>query len=79
MQFVAHPNCQQHLTSMWYGAEMGFLQSMALWKLALMWLVCVPLIPAFCVIYLFAPNTKVNNYTRRNRLLGSHMRSRILQ
>ena len=58
-QFVAHPNCQQHLTSMWYGTEMGFLQSMALWKLALMWLVCVPFIPVFCVIYLFAPDTKV--------------------
>jgi len=44
---------------MWYGTEMGFLQSMALWKLAVMWLVCVPLIPVFCVVYLFAPNTKV--------------------
>jgi len=50
---------------MWYGAEMGFLQSMALWKLALMWLVCVPLIPVFSIVYLFAPHTKVqtNNLT----------------
>ncbi|ESO04790.1 hypothetical protein HELRODRAFT_191728 [Helobdella robusta] len=31
-KFVAHPNCQQHLTSVWYGKEMAFLQSSSHWK-----------------------------------------------
>jgi hypothetical protein len=63
LQFIAHPNCQQHLTSIYYGAEMGFLQSLVLWKKAMMWILCVPLIPFFCVVYLFAPDTKVSQLT----------------
>jgi len=58
-QFVAHPNCQQHLTSIWFGPQMGFLQSLTLWKKLLMWVVCVPLMPFFCVVYILAPDCKV--------------------
>lgn len=42
---------------------MGFLQSLALWKKGIMWLSCVPLIPVFCLVYLFAPDTKVSDDT----------------
>ena len=42
----------------WTGGHVE-LGLMALWRLAVLWLVCVPLIPVFCVVYLFAPNTKV--------------------
>jgi len=56
---VAHPNCQQHLTSIWYGPQMGFMQSLNLWKKLLMWVVCVPLMPLFCIVYIIAPDCKV--------------------
>jgi len=59
LQFVAHPNCQQHLTSIWYGPEMGFLQSLTLWKKVVMWFVCMPLVPIFCLIYIVTPHSKV--------------------
>jgi len=59
LQFVAHPNCQQHLTSIWYGPQMGFMQSLNLWKKLLMWVVCVPLMPLFCIVYIIAPDCKV--------------------
>src|SRR6218665_1108235 len=62
-QFVAHPNCQQHLTSIWFGPETGFMQSLPLWKKLIMWLVCVPLLPFFCLIYIISPNNKVRTRT----------------
>ena len=67
-QFVAHPNCQQHLTSIWYGAEMGFMQSLSLWKKIVMWIVCVPLVPIFCIIYLVSPETKVISHVHQDNL-----------
>jgi len=69
VQFVAHPNCQQHLTSVWYGPEMGFMQSLALGKKMIMWLLGIPLlmgiplVPIFCVIYNVSPKSKVNYNT----------------
>ena len=59
LQFVAHPNCQQHLTTIWFGPQMGFMQSLTLWKKIVVWLVCVPLLPIFCFVYIIAPSTKV--------------------
>ena len=59
-QFVAHPNCQQHLTNIWFGPEMGFMQSLSLWKKMLMWGFCVPLVPIFCLVYVFSPDSKVS-------------------
>jgi len=61
-QFVAHPNCQQHLTSIWFGPQMGFMQSLNLWKKLLLWIVCVPLMPFFCIIYIIAPDCKVSSH-----------------
>ena len=60
-QFVAHPNCQQHLTSIWFGPEMGFMQSLALWKILCMWILCIPLVPFFCLIYVISPDSKVSD------------------
>lgn len=70
LQFVAHPNCQQHLTSIWFGPQMGFMQSLNLWKKLLMWMVCIPLMPFFCIVYIIAPDCKVS------RLSSSRPRSR---
>ena len=61
LQFVAHPNCQQHLTSIWFGPQMGFLQSLNLWKKLLLWIVCIPLMPFFCIVYIIAPDCKVES------------------
>jgi len=63
LQFVAHPNCQQHLTSIWYGQQMGFMQSLTLWKQLGFWLVCIVLLPVICFIYIVAPNTQVCKLT----------------
>ncbi|ESO05095.1 hypothetical protein HELRODRAFT_130200, partial [Helobdella robusta] len=63
-KFVAHPNCQQHLTSIWYGPETGFMQSLTLWKKSLMWVVCVPLVPVFCFVYILSPDNKIGNAMR---------------
>jgi len=60
VKFVAHPNCQQHLTNIWYGPEMGFLQSLTMWKKSIMWIVLIPLVPIFCIVYVVMPNTKVS-------------------
>ncbi len=61
-QFVAHPNCQQHLTNIWYGPEMGFMQSMQLGQKILMYSIIVPLVPLFCLVYVFSPDSKVSLY-----------------
>ena len=58
-QFVAHPNCQQHLTNIWHGPEMGFLQTLEVPKKLMMWVICVPLVPIFCLVYVFYPESKV--------------------
>jgi len=64
LQFVAHPNCQQHLTSIWYGQQMGFMQSLTLWKQLAFWLVCIVLLPVICLVYIVAPNTQVRLLNR---------------
>lgn len=58
-QFVAHPNCQQHMTSLWYGSEMGFLQSLSWWKQLCFVILFLPTIPFIALSYIIAPNTKV--------------------
>ncbi|XP_064608787.1 short transient receptor potential channel 7-like [Liolophura sinensis] len=63
-KFVAHPNCQQHMTSIWYGSEMGFLQSLNWPKKVIYAILFIPLIPFFCVIYVFAPNSKIGAIMR---------------
>ena len=38
---------------------MGFMQSLALGKKMVMWLLGIPLVPIFCVIYIVSPKSKV--------------------
>ena len=62
-QFVAHPNCQQHLTSIWYGNEMGFLQSAVWMKKAGLVIIWIPALPFLCLAYIINPYSKVStNY-----------------
>ncbi|RUS82324.1 hypothetical protein EGW08_009914, partial [Elysia chlorotica] len=57
-KFVAHPNCQQHMTSIWYGSEMGFLQSLnGFWQLFYL-VLFLPAIPFMCILYIIAPASK---------------------
>ena len=48
------------LTTYIYGPEMGFMQSLALGKKMIMWLLGIPLVPIFCVIYIVSPKSKVH-------------------
>ncbi|XP_055876461.1 short transient receptor potential channel 7-like isoform X2 [Biomphalaria glabrata] len=57
-KFVAHPNCQQHMTSIWYGSEMGFLQSLNGLMQFVYLLLFLPAIPFMCVFYILAPSSK---------------------
>ncbi|XP_076459396.1 short transient receptor potential channel 7-like isoform X2 [Babylonia areolata] len=63
-KFVAHPNCQQHMTSIWYGSEMGFLQSLNVLMQFLYLLLFIPLIPFLCVTYVFVPGGKIGAIMR---------------
>ena len=55
------------MTSVWYGPEMGFMQSLALGKKMIMWLLGIPLVPIFCVIYIVSPKSKVLVVTSTQR------------
>jgi len=44
------------------GPEMGFMQSLALGKKMFMWLLGIPLVPIFCVIFIMSPKSKVHVY-----------------
>ncbi|XP_074660519.1 short transient receptor potential channel 7-like [Tubulanus polymorphus] len=62
-KFVAHPNCQNHLASIYYGEWMN-LQEMPNWKRNLGFLIATPFIPFLCIIYALFPNTKPFRYLR---------------
>lgn len=58
VQFVAHPICQQVLSSIWSGNLSGWRGSRTAWKL----LVSVGIfltMPFLCLIYWIAPKSKV--------------------
>ncbi|KAK7491231.1 hypothetical protein BaRGS_00017502 [Batillaria attramentaria] len=63
-KFVAHPNCQQHMTSIWYGSEMGFLQSLNGLMQFIYLILFIPIIPFLCVIYVFVPGGKIGAIMR---------------
>ncbi|CAI9738536.1 short transient receptor potential channel 3-like [Octopus vulgaris] len=63
-KFVAHPNCQQHMTSIWYGSEMGFLQSLNWWRKLSFGVIYIPFVPFFCAAYIIAPNSKASAVMR---------------
>ncbi|ESO05324.1 hypothetical protein HELRODRAFT_191443 [Helobdella robusta] len=57
-KFVAHANCQQHLTTIWYGSDMGFLQSMENWKKVIFLCTLIPIVPFACLLYIISPNSR---------------------
>ncbi|CAH1795209.1 unnamed protein product [Owenia fusiformis] len=63
-KFVAHPNCQQQLTTMWYGAEMGFLQSLNTLRKVCLIVFGAPLVPFLCIAYVLFPNSKLGSALR---------------
>ncbi|KAL3311746.1 Short transient receptor putative channel 7 [Cichlidogyrus casuarinus] len=58
-KFVAHPNCQQYLTSIWYGSEIAFLQSWSLFRKIGLSLLATPLVPLFCLLYIILPSSNL--------------------
>jgi hypothetical protein len=50
------------MTSIWYGSEMGFLQSLNGPMQFFYLLLFIPLIPFLCVIYVFVPGGKVMSF-----------------
>ncbi|CAH8613693.1 unnamed protein product [Schistosoma intercalatum] len=58
-KFVAHPNCQQYLTSIWYGSETAFLQSWSLIRKIGLSIAATPLLPLFCLIYIILPTSNI--------------------
>ncbi|CAH8593775.1 unnamed protein product [Schistosoma turkestanicum] len=58
-KFVAHPNCQQYLTSIWYGSETAFLQSWSLIRKIGLSVAATPLLPLFCLIYIILPTSNI--------------------
>ncbi|XP_060584215.1 short transient receptor potential channel 7-like isoform X6 [Ruditapes philippinarum] len=63
-KFVAHPNCQQHMTSIWYGSEMGFLQSFNWLRESIYAILFLPAIPFLCAVYVIFPNSKLGSIMR---------------
>ncbi|XP_045214496.1 short transient receptor potential channel 7-like isoform X4 [Mercenaria mercenaria] len=63
-KFVAHPNCQQHMTSIWYGSEMGFLQSFNWLRESVYAILFLPAIPFLCAVYVIFPNSKLGSIMR---------------
>lgn len=56
-QFVAHPNIQQLLASLWYEGVPGFRRKHSLEKMLIIIRVAL-LFPMHCFMYMIAPNAK---------------------
>ncbi|EUB57492.1 Short transient receptor potential channel [Echinococcus granulosus] len=63
-KFVAHPNCQQYLTSIWYGSETAFLQSWTLMRKIGLSILAMPLLPLICVLYIVLPSAELTRAMR---------------
>ncbi|XP_048840122.1 transient receptor potential cation channel subfamily C member 2b [Brienomyrus brachyistius] len=57
-QFVAHPICQQVLSSIWCGSLSGWKGSKTAWKLFVSVAIFITM-PFLCLIYWFAPKSKI--------------------
>nr|CDS18731.1 short transient receptor potential channel 6 [Echinococcus granulosus] len=73
-KFVAHPNCQQYLTSIWYGSETAFLQSWTLMRKIGLSILAMPLLPLICVLYIVLPSAE-DSCTPRPTRIGSLTRA----
>lgn len=63
-QFVAHPNIQQLLASLWYEGVPGFRRKSAIQKLFIIFRVVV-FFPLYCAIYIVAPNCGMGKLMRK--------------
>nr|AGJ70290.1 transient receptor potential channel C [Terebratalia transversa] len=63
-KFVAHPNCQQLLASLWYQGLPGFRRKNTALKL-LMTSAIGMVFPVFCIIYMIAPKSGLSNLIRK--------------
>lgn len=59
IQFVAHPNCQQQLLSIWYENLSGVRQQTTAVKILLVFGVAAGL-PVLAFVYWLAPSSKVS-------------------
>lgn len=74
-QFVAHPNCQQQLLSIWYENLSGLRQQTTAVKLLVVFGVAVGL-PILALLYWTAPSSKVG--LRQPRIMFNMISSAIL-
>ncbi|XP_026317989.1 transient-receptor-potential-like protein isoform X2 [Hyposmocoma kahamanoa] len=63
-QFVAHPNIQQLLASLWYEGVPGFRRKTAMEKIMIICRVAL-LFPFYCTLYMIAPNCATGNLMRK--------------
>ncbi|KAJ8922843.1 hypothetical protein NQ315_007878 [Exocentrus adspersus] len=63
-KFVAHPNIQQLLAAIWYEGVPGFRRKSSSEKIVIIVRVAV-LFPFYCMLYLFAPETKTGKLMRK--------------
>lgn len=64
MQFVAHPNIQQLLASLWYEGVPGFRRKSAGEKIFIITKVAA-LFPLYCLLYMIAPNCSTAKLMRK--------------
>ncbi|KAG5844709.1 hypothetical protein ANANG_G00165410 [Anguilla anguilla] len=57
-QFVAHPICQQVLSSIWCGSLTGWRGSRTAWKLLVSFVIFLTM-PILCLVYWIAPKSKL--------------------
>ena len=63
LQFVAHPNCQQLLASIWYEGLPGWRKRNVFTKIVLI-IGLILLMPFMAVYYLFFPRSRLSNLLR---------------
>lgn len=65
VQFVAHPICQQVLSSIWCGNLAGWRGSRTAWKLFVSVAIFLTM-PLLCLVYWIAPKSKVTTQERHS-------------
>ncbi len=63
-QFVAHPNCQQLLASLWYKGLPGFRSKHIIFKVLLSVTMCL-MYPILSILYILAPKSAIGRLMRR--------------
>lgn len=77
LQFVAHPICQQVLSSIWCGSLQSWRGSNNATKVFISCFIFITM-PILCLIYWIAPKSKVSGTSRRDWLPMNHLRDVVL-